>query len=311
MTLNVLHHLTLAYRPVWLSDGRLSAIRLRIHGIDLMPVHVPHCLHLLANERQEGSLPLRLAWQDPVLLNEALQLSGSPGLHNESATEPDTPLGHAAWQSPMEAVPMDRIVLHRLWVAIEKDASIEALQRLIYLDPVLTHGLLRWANDSQRAAGRSRLMSNVRQVLVMMGQSALQNWFAQQLLQASEDGRFRPWRIKLVLRAHMLSRLMNAGVQADLQAEMVELGLLSGLHMLLRQPLADLLTDLPLSEAMQQALLHKEGPYAQYLWLAQALEWGSPTGEPQDWWQWCEENGFLLEDINRSLVRLMGRFRLG
>jgi EAL and modified HD-GYP domain-containing signal transduction protein len=57
-----------------------------------------------------------------------------------------------------------------------------------------------------------------------------------------------------------------------MRGEMFICGVFSLLDRLLRQPFAELLRSVPVPERVQQALVAREGPFAPYLSLVQAVE---------------------------------------
>lgn len=196
-------------------------------------------------------------------------------------------------------VPPDRHSIDALLAAIAADASLEVIEHILSDEPVLTYRFLQYANSPE--LGLRREVESIRQGLMVLGLSPLQAWLQHQLPQAGDEPDLAPVRTGLIMRAHLMDRLLEAGEQEQLRSEVYLCGLLADLAPLLAEPLATLLDRLPLSWRIRHALLQGEGPYAPYLAIAGALA-SADTGATH---RLCEAHELNLEEVNRALLRTL------
>lgn len=195
-----------------------------------------------------------------------------------------------------------RKVIERLLAAVQADASIDTLEQILSNGPVLAFRFLEHANSPE--LGLRHEIESIRQGLMVLGLSPLRNWLSQQLPQASDEPDLDPVRTALVMRAHLLDKLLEAGEEHKLRSEIHLCGLLAGIEPLLGEPLAALLDRLPLSWRIRDALLQREGPYAPYLAIADSLA----SADTRATHHLCELHELDMEDVNRALLRaLAGR----
>lgn len=200
-------------------------------------------------------------------------------------------------------VPVDKRTLVRVQQALMRDVSMETLEDLIHQDPVLTFRTLRLVNSP--VFGTTRQVETVRQALMLLGQTRLRDWLLELMPGACADQDMWPVRQGMVLRARLMTYLMDAGAQQHLNTESYLTGLFSRLHQLMHEPLGVALGRVPLSEAIGSALLHGSGPYGAYLNIARTME------EPAQMAQLpalCEQAGFPLDHVNRALIRMLAHW---
>ena len=192
-----------------------------------------------------------------------------------------------------------RVCIESLLNAVDTDQSVDILEQRLGNDPLLAYRFLRFANSA--AVGMRHEAQSLRQGLMAMGYSHLRKWLMEQLTHASSDPNLDPVRKSMVLRAHIMERLADAGVEEDLRREVFLCGILSQLDMLVGEPLGATVHRLPLPGRVNSAILGQTGPYAPYLDMAAALESGA-TGLIRD-------VGVALnmapEDVNRALLRTL------
>ncbi|WP_348946551.1 HDOD domain-containing protein [Chitinibacter sp. FCG-7] len=159
--------------------------------------------------------------------------------------------------------------LLELVALVTSDAEIDQLELVFSRAPDLTFRLLKLVNS---VGMRSRVeIASIRHAITVLGRNQLQRWV--QLLmyaeQFAESGAISPLLIAALLRARRLEGWAEHGWLAASPDSAFLLGMLSLLEQLFQQPLAQLLTSLPLSDNMKAALLDKEGVLGQA--LAQAI----------------------------------------
>lgn len=140
----------------------------------------------------------------------------------------------------------------------------------------------------------------------MMGYGSLQRWLATQLPHANINPDFEPIRQTMVLRAKLAERLVEAGIEYELQREVYLMALFSQLGELLDEPIGSVLRRLPLSERIMDAITLHDGPYAPSLDMACALE----TPDASVVRALCETHELDKENVNRILLRMLSELEV-
>ena len=135
----------------------------------------------------------------------------------------------------------------------------------------------------------------------MMGYGSIKRWLSDQYPHASFEPDMQPVRETMVIRATLMTHLLNAGIENDLRREIYFCGLVARLDELLGEPLGVILKRLPLSERIYDATVLGTGPYAEGLQMAFALE----TNDASAIRQLCETHEMDLEEVNRALLRVL------
>lgn len=200
-------------------------------------------------------------------------------------------------------VPVDKRTLVRVQQALMRDVSMETLEDLIHQDPVLTFRTLRLINSP--VFGTTRQVETVRQALMMLGQMRLRDWMMELIPGACADQELQPVRQSMVMRARLMTYLMDAGAQHHLNTECYLTGLFSRLSLLMNEPLSASLARVPVSESIKAALLPGNGPYHAYLEVVRAME---DMVHMERLPQLCEQAGFPLDHVNRALIRMLARW---
>lgn len=204
----------------------------------------------------------------------------------------------------MGDIGVDKGTLLRVQQALLRDVSMEKVIALIHTDVMLTYRLLRLVNSPALCGGRE--VSTVRQALMLLGERRFRDTLTRLLPGAVADPDLQPVRQALVVRAQLMQNLMDAGAQHELATEIYLTGLFSTLERWVRQPLAQVLEQVPLSEAITQALLEEDGPYAPYLDVARRL---GDAEQSQQLPLVCQEAGFGLGHVNTALLKTLTRWR--
>ena len=191
------------------------------------------------------------------------------------------------------------MVIFRLMKAIDAEQSLEAFEDILSEDPLLSYRFMTYTNSA--ALGLRTGVDSLKRGLVMMGYGSLMRWLSTQLPHASTDINLRPMREALVLRAKLSEHLIDAGVGIELRREVYLCALFSQLDEILGESLDAILHRIPLSERVYEAAAENTGPYAPILQMARALE-DCDAGVVR---QLCEDNEMVLEDINRTVLRVL------
>jgi c-di-GMP-related signal transduction protein len=274
-----------------------------MHLLDLWPEDVAQALRSVADKGQPAS---QSQTRSPVLAGQMYQNIGSSALAAHCLDDRrawgicDWPVDDVLHQHRHQPIACDRNVVLHVLRAFEQDLSMDVVEDRIYLDPVLTYRMLRMVNSV--AFGTSREVDSVRHALMLLGHSNMRQWLNEQLLAASLEPALRPVRQAMVLRAHLMNYLMDAGREHDLRAEIHLTGLFSRIDGLLQEPLPDALARIPLSARVTDALLNHHGPYASYLDVARHMEDLQAMGDLP---LICHTHEFRLDDVNRALIRML------
>ena len=150
----------------------------------------------------------------------------------------------------------------RLMVAVTKDEpDMEEIEQLIAADAQLSYGLMKIANSAYYAL-RTRA-TTIRQGVMTLGLAQLKQWIY--LLSASNDGKsMSPGSEEFLKLSFMRANFCNelAGHVRDLpisRAEANLMGMFSTLNYLIDAPMEEILEEVPLADAIREALLNKTG----------------------------------------------------
>lgn len=190
-------------------------------------------------------------------------------------------------------------VIHRLMKAIDAEQSLEAFEDLLGQDPLLAYRFMVYTNSA--SLGLRTGIDSLRRGLVMMGYGSIKRWLSDQYPHASVEPDMHPVRETMVIRATLMTQLLNAGVENELRREIYFCGLVARLDELMGEPLGTILRRLPLSERIYDATVLGTGPYAEGLHMAFALE----TDDVSAIRQLCETYEMDLEEVNRALLRVL------
>ena len=194
--------------------------------------------------------------------------------------------------------------IFKLMKAIDAEQSLDSFEHILSEDPLLAYRFLTYTNSA--ALGLRTGIDSLRRGLVMLGYGTLQRWLGDQLPHASIDPNLSPIRQTMVLRAQLMERLVEAGIEYELRREVYLTGLLSQLDTLMDEPIATILRRLPLSERISDAIVLRSGPYAPALQIACALE----TDDASVVRQLCETHEMDTESVNRALLRLLSELHV-
>jgi c-di-GMP-related signal transduction protein len=199
---------------------------------------------------------------------------------------------------------MDQRVMVQIMQAIEADVPMLAMERLLVQDPVLVYRILRWVNSA--AFGLSHEVESVRHALMMLGYDKLKAWLRDGLPQASTDRSLHPLRHAMLMRSRLMRLLLDPNADEEIKGEVQLTGLFAQLDRLLKEPLPELLNQLPLPARIFSSLVRGDGPYVAYLAVAQAM--ADPL-QPERIAAVCEQGGFSLQEANAAVIELLATAR--
>ncbi len=164
-----------------------------------------------------------------------------------------------------------RLVIMELLNLVMGHGEIPALEAKFKQDAALSHRLLRYINSP--AVGLRYPIRSIGQALVMLGHDQLYRWLTLLLFtHGQNDARSRTLLRHAVVRARLTETLGEQKLSKPERGSLFIAGILSMLDSLLGLPLEQALAGLRLPEAVTDALLGRQGPYAPFLQLAEACE---------------------------------------
>ncbi|MBE7562901.1 HDOD domain-containing protein [Acidithiobacillus sp. HP-6] len=149
------------------------------------------------------------------------------------------------------------------------------IEEAFHRDPGLSYQLLRYLNSAGMTRGQE--IESIRQALILLGRQPLQRWLTL-LLFASKGTQKSSVLVMATTRAKFAEILREKSPVLDDQPAALHrsflAGMLSLLDVYLKQPLADLLSELKISDEMRKALINHEGEDGAILTLIEAAEHG-------------------------------------
>ena len=161
-------------------------------------------------------------------------------------------------------------VLRLLASLYDPEAQVADVSALVTQDVGLSYKLMRFINSAALALPSK--IDSIQRAVVFMGLAAVKRW-ASLIVVASVDDKPSELTRTLLIRAR-LCELLCKEIDIDDPATAFTVGLFSGLDALVDQPLAVVLSELPLASELKEALLEPKGILAQALACALAYERG-------------------------------------
>jgi EAL and modified HD-GYP domain-containing signal transduction protein len=157
---------------------------------------------------------------------------------------------------------------------VTADADTHEIEALLRQDPTLSYHLLRLVNSLGMGTGRR--VTSFSQAILILGRSQLRRWLNLMLFSSREaDQRSAMLLARVSVRARAMELLAKAaGQDKSHQEQAFMTGMFSLLGVLFGIPLAEVLQPLTISEAVQQALLTRDGELGQLLCVVEAAERG-------------------------------------
>lgn len=198
-----------------------------------------------------------------------------------------------------QPLPPTRRGVVRTMQALESEQSLDQLELQFGQEPALAYRLLLHLNSA--SLGLRRRITSLRHGVMMLGYRTLDAWLAEQLPHTSDDRNLQPANASMVLRAHLTSQLMEAGVEEELRREVYLCGLFAQLDLVMDEPMRTAVGRVALPERVVEAVLRGTGPYASVLQVAQALGQDNPAVVRAT----RARFDMGAEEINRSLLRTL------
>lgn len=163
----------------------------------------------------------------------------------------------------------------RLMGLVLSDAESGEIEQVFKRNPDLSLNLLRLVNSA--AVGAQRTITSLNEAIALLGRSQLQRWL--QLLMftvsAKSDARFpSPLLVLAATRGKLMELLFAAASTGKRRSgdEAFLTGIMSLLGALLGLPMADVVKNLPVPEAVRDAVLDRSGELGALLTLTEKVE---------------------------------------
>lgn len=157
---------------------------------------------------------------------------------------------------------------------VDRAEPIDRLEAVMKNDPTMAFKLMRYINSP--AFGLSVEVSSFRHAIMLLGYQRLKKWLALLLAAGSRDASQKPVIYAAVRRGLLMEELgRDSGADDEQRGELFICGVFSLLDRLMHQPMAELLKNLPTSEAVRAALVDEAGPFQPHLALVRAIEGSS------------------------------------
>jgi len=165
-----------------------------------------------------------------------------------------------------------RVLALQLVQLVMDDADTHEIEALLRRDPTLSYQLLRLVNSL--GMGVVRRISSFSQALMILGRQQLRRWLNLMLFAARQGDPRSPMLLaRVAVRARALELLARArGMDKLMQEQAFMTGMFSLLGVLFGMALPALLAPLSISEAVQGALLRREGELGALLRLVETAE---------------------------------------
>ncbi len=152
----------------------------------------------------------------------------------------------------------------------EEDVDFKSIEKVIARDAALSFKLLKIINSASVAL--SRKIESIAQALVLLGQKELKRWLTLLMLTNINDRCPAELLSTAFIRGLFGEKMAVAAGREEEASSVFFTGLLSLLDAILRQPMNQVVKDLPLSVSIKDALLKRSGPFGIYLLMMKAYE---------------------------------------
>ena len=230
---------------------------------------------------------LVIAGSVPPILAEALQAAGCrevpPGAIWRTDQSGDQAMGDQVnwiagnWYMapPAKAVgnqAASRALALQLVQLVSADADTHEIEAVLRRDPALSYHLLRLVNSL--GMGMNRQITSFSQAILILGRAQLRRWLNLMLFSArSGDERSAMLLARVAARARLMELLAKStGLDKSGQESAFMAGMFSLLGILFGMPLQEVLRPLKISDALQTALLQREGEVGSLLTLVESAE---------------------------------------
>lgn len=208
------------------------------------------------------------------------------------------PLDDASTQQARPLQPGQAVVLELLRL-VRDDADVSKIDSTLKRDPALAFKLLRLVNSA--AFGLTVQITSFQHAVMMLGYKKMMRWLSLLMATASKDANTFPLMHASIRRGLFLEYIGAEDNQSDLRDELFITGAFSLLDRITGAPFEQLFELISLSDNVVDAVVKKQGPYAPYLALIEAIERSDPLGIQKR----LDELAIPVATCNEALLKAM------
>lgn len=182
-------------------------------------------------------------------------------------TSPTKPLRSDTSQG--RAVPSYPHIIRALNL-VRDEAEIDGIEQEMKSDPVISYRLMMYVNSA--GMGFPRQIKSYRQAIQILGLHQLYRWLVRLLVTADPSDRGSAVGRNAIIRGRFLELVGKENPAVPSSDDLFVVGAFSLLEVLFGEPMEVLIADLRMSDAVRDALVRREGPYAPLIRLAEAIE---------------------------------------
>lgn len=182
---------------------------------------------------------------------------------------------------------------------LRDDAPIAKIEDALKRDPAIAFKLLRLVNSA--AFGLSVQIKSFQHAVMMLGYKKMTRWLSLLLATASKDANTFPLTHASIRRGLFLENIGGEDADAETRDELFIAGAFSLLDRIVGAPFEQLLELIVLPENVVDAVARREGPYAGYLAIIEAIERADPIGLGKR----LDEMALPVAACNESLLRAL------
>lgn len=172
-----------------------------------------------------------------------------------------------------KSIPASQLTLLQIISEVNsRDFDFDKLESLIAPDVSISYKLLRYINSA--FFRRSQRIASIKQALVLLGEKEIRRFVS--LIAMSNLAKGKPDELlRTACIRGKFCELIGTHIKAAVTSEeLFTLGIFSLIDAIVDQPMQEVMSLLPLSEPIKQALAHRKGPLIGYLMLAETYEKG-------------------------------------
>jgi len=276
-----------------LFESRGQGVRQALRLADAMPT--PERLRFFpylvgpASAARASAIPLLAIGVQTVELADAALAAGVHAVVG-------WPLGRPYAGQDRELSPSQRAILELVRL-IQADAEVRRLEKVFEIEPMLAYLLLTLANSV--AFRRGSPTASLRQAVLSIGYQRLVKWLVLLLAIASKDSAMAPLIFTTIVRGYCMENLALAcGRNRNEADEAFIVGAFSLLDRITGRPMAPLLAEVGLPQAVVDALVARQGPYVALLDATLSTE----SGDAQAHVAACASLPAGPDAVNRALL---------
>lgn len=211
------------------------------------------------------ALPLAQRLADPEMFETAIAngYAGAAGWFFLYGTPPAGPLRTSHAQ------------IVRVLNLVRKNAEVSLIEEALKLDITISYKLLKYINSP--AYGLGKEIQSFRHAVTLLGYDKLNKWLSLLLVTSSQNPIAPALMQTAIARGRFMEIVATNRFPQQQRDNLFIIGAFSLLDTLFGAPLATILTEIDLPDAITAALIHRSGEFAPYLALALACENDNPA----------------------------------